>query len=811
MQLLQTLRRVASQSLLFALLLLTITNQLAAQTQPTDHFRSRASGNWGAPATWESSPDGVNWVAATINYPTSESSSILIRTGHTITAGSSSQNGDQMMIESGGTLKVTVQFFLIDGEGVDLTVYGLLIVDALISKNPSAEIIIKNGGEYQKNINANSNINICTWESGSIMRLKMSSTINTIVNISQPYYNFIIDGATMTIDSYLNLPDNFSINGDFIVTTTVAKKLTLNMESGTKNLFIAGDFILQNTSYLNLSSSGQVILNIGGNIDIGYGTGTSRLATGTATVTNNIIKLRGNLILDSSGDINTYPGDKNGNLVFINNSDVQTFSNNGEINYLNYIINENVTVSADNLNINTGYSLTIEQGGSLDVTNLINSNSLFDKLIIKDGASLITNSSTIKGTMQRTLSNADWAIPLDGWHLLSSPVAAQALNTGGFLEADYDFYKWSEPQNLWLNQKVSSNNITSFTPGEGYFVAYDNGGTKTFTGTFNTASLPFVNLSKTTDSPYSGFHLLGNPFPCALDWGSGSWNRTNFSDVAMVWNEAAMNYIPLTAAAGNIIPACQGFFVQALSATNSITVPADARTHGSAPFNKKTAAAGLLHLKVTSAGNESWDEAIIMCDPTALKEFDRMDGHEMQGSENAPQLWTVTGDEMLCVNSLPADDVPPVIPLYFRPGSDGNYLLEVADITMPAPVYLEDLVTDKVILLENSVALPFTAAGGDAPERFRLHTGPVGLPQDKTVAPLTVYSSGNTVTISDSPGKHLKGEVAFSDLSGKVVKQSTINSRSPVTIQACDLATGVYLVAVKLSDRSEVFKVYILN
>lgn len=34
-------------------------------SQPTDHYRTRNSGQWNDPVTWESSPDGVSWCAAT--------------------------------------------------------------------------------------------------------------------------------------------------------------------------------------------------------------------------------------------------------------------------------------------------------------------------------------------------------------------------------------------------------------------------------------------------------------------------------------------------------------------------------------------------------------------------------------------------------------------------------------------------------------------------------------------------------------------------------------------------------------------------
>src|SRR6187399_1132741 len=67
-------------------------------SSPTDHFRSVASGDWASTSTWESSPDNINWVAATL-VPTPAANTISIRNGHTVTV-STSQGLDQLLIES---------------------------------------------------------------------------------------------------------------------------------------------------------------------------------------------------------------------------------------------------------------------------------------------------------------------------------------------------------------------------------------------------------------------------------------------------------------------------------------------------------------------------------------------------------------------------------------------------------------------------------------------------------------------------------------------------------------------------------------
>lgn len=785
-------RSRAIARLLCSLFLLSISvSTLYSQnrTLPTDHFRSRVSGNWSTPATWESSSDSANWTPAT-DVPTNQCNSIVIMASHIVVI-SGNQTGKYVTINSGGTLHLTTgNLNLLYSDGFDMIVYGTLLLDKFFST--TADILMKSGSFYNKNLLNDGRLNYCTWEPGSTIKLLAANTNQPLFNLDQVFNNFCIDGTGYTISNDYNfkLPASLNIGGDFSINFNSNAKIYLTEALVPTIWNIQGDINILNKIILFLSSGNSgVNLNVGGDLNIGSSVSlAARLGTGLAGITNNIVNLAGNINTLTGSGINQLSSQLNGTINFVGTNNSQEINNLGVINRVNYIIASGANLNANTLSVSPGYNLTIENGGSL-----------------------ITNSS-IQGTMQRTLSNADWSVALDGWHLLASPVAAHALTTGGFLDTEYDFYKWSEHENIWKNQKVALNNITSFNPGEGYFVAYDNGGTKTFTGTFNLAPMTFTNLSKTETSPYSGYHLLGNPFPCAIDWGSAGWNRSSFSDVANVWNEAAMNYLPVTLTTNNIIPSNQGFFVQALSGINSITIPATARTHSNIAFNKKTEVADILHLKVVEENNGTWDETIIRIDSEATSDFDNMDGHEMQGSENAPQLYTVLAEnEMLCVNALSANDIPTFIPLHFRPGAGSNYTIEVLENTIFRPIYLEDLQTGSVLLLEKTTSFSFSAADSDTRERFRLHMDPVSLPENGPHSTLSVYSSGNTIYFKDSSGKVLKGEYAVTDLTGKVLHCGILYNRSLVTIQLHNRPTGVYLVAVTLDDRQEVYKIYLQN
>lgn len=74
---------------------------------PAHHFRSRITGSWNNPNSWESSPDNINWYTATLS-PDAGAASITVRNGHTITVTANisiasllTETGGQVIMNSG--------------------------------------------------------------------------------------------------------------------------------------------------------------------------------------------------------------------------------------------------------------------------------------------------------------------------------------------------------------------------------------------------------------------------------------------------------------------------------------------------------------------------------------------------------------------------------------------------------------------------------------------------------------------------------------------------------------------------------------
>ena len=459
------------------------------------------------------------------------------------------------------------------------------------------------------------------------------------------------------------------------------------------------------------------------------------------------------------------------------------------------------------VSISATASVIIPSGTDLSVTNsLINANGI-NGIIIQDGGSLIQSTPDVNATVERQLSNADWTNGMDGWHLLSSPVENQLVANGDFTTEPYDFYAWSETANDWLNQKDGANNIISFIPGSAYLVSYDDGGTKSFTGELNVNGITFTDLSLSGSSYYVGYHLLGNPFSSALKWNDGNWALSNVGGVASVWNEVAQNYISL-ANPNDIIPANQGFFVQVSDASNSITIPAMAKTHSTQSFYKETPS-NFLKLRISNSINETYDETIVRMKDDATSAYDlAYDSHKITGSDIAPQLYTLIQEgENVAVNTMASTNFPVVVEMGFRPGVDAKYKLTAETFAFNRQVILEDKATRITKVMAAGEFYTFHGAIGDAENRFVLHFSPLVSPGPGNNDLVEAYFSNGQLYINSASSE--MGSFSIFDLTGKPLAAGEISAHSLKSVSTQGFAPGIYLVNIVAGNTVTNHKVFI--
>lgn len=471
------------------------------------------------------------------------------------------------------------------------------------------------------------------------------------------------------------------------------------------------------------------------------------------------------------------------------------------------------------LTIGAGAVLTIESGKTLTVNETLTNNAGITGLILKSDAtgtaSLKHNTANVSASFERYLNNADWTDWQDGWHFISSPVAAQAISPNFTVDpaSDYDFYTWYEQLNTWANYKNNTepptwstantlnnglvNNSSNFIAGKGYMVAYNLPDTKVSSGVLNVADITVQDLTLTgTTNPNRSWHLLGNPFSSALTWDAGSdWNFTNIAGVAKIWNEALQAYSDLTSTPVSSIPATNGFMVQVSSGTGSLTLPAAKRDHSAQAFYKNTIYPRIM-LVASPLDKSSGQQSAVYFNPEATENFDlAFDSDFLPGY--APSFYSLSGANKLSTNTLPELSPGLSIPLGFEKTESDSYVIELVENNEGYQVFLSDLKTNTIHEFSAEPTYLFTSALSDDPNRFVLLFNPVGLEEKPETARLNVYVMGNQLYAQILSENAL---IEIYDLQGRLLRSISTSSAGLFT-EDVNLPSGAYVIRV-ISENS---------
>jgi hypothetical protein len=464
--------------------------------------------------------------------------------------------------------------------------------------------------------------------------------------------------------------------------------------------------------WLTATSIGDngVINNSGFDNSSEWKTFRQEISSQTALPANQfIVRISGNSSERIMVDNFTFEISSAANSIFSGDGE---WSNSGNWNnepgsYTNVTISGNATlngnVTTNNLNVGSGYSLTISPSGKLTVNGALtledNGGKSQGELIIKSDVSgtgsLIHNTDNVPATVERFIAEAET------WRLLSSPVTKQSISgawtPAGTYEDDtgYDFYAWSEPHATWVNFKNTTvsptftfvNGNSNFTPGRGYLVSYQLADqTKEFVESLNNGNV-VIPVVKTGTDDFAGSNLIGNPYPSGIDWSEA--DRSLFADdFAYIYDRTTNlegvteGYKPVDGSEENaFIAAHQGFFVIKKDAgTSNFTFTNAMRAHGG-EFTKDKSTDNQLVLTI-SDGN-FFDKTIVRLRDNSTFNRDRSDAIKLFSYNNKmPQLYSMSGDDqMLAINSIPAVDESLVIPIGLVVPTNGEMTITLKELS----------------------------------------------------------------------------------------------------------------------------------
>ena len=456
--------------------------------------------------------------------------------------------------------------------------------------------------------------------------------------------------------------------------------------------------------------------------------------------------------------------------------------------------------------------LTIVPSASLEIIGDITNddvNALVVDSDINGTGSLIHNDDNVVAKVNCHIDNSsvtrNWNAD---WHFISSPVANQTIESFIPTEENYDFYSWSEFNSTWYNQKKDNSatnyfyvdNGLNFNIGRGYLVAYENEGYKKFSGTLNNGDVTYP-LSCSTDGEFvverfTGFNLVGNPYPSYIDWEAEGWTRDVLEfQTIWIYDDDVNNYITYTLGGvatnggSQYIAPCQAFFVKAASAGN-IIMTNDIRTNEKSSFRKNDNE-NIFKLRVNGASGQ---------DEIAVVDGDNDDVFKMFSlNESAPSLYINKGVGSYSVVYVDDEES---LPLNFE-GGFAEYTISLSECgdSFDA-IILEDKLTGEKVNLQTE-SYTFIHSGNSNAERFVLSFVNGQQTADNSHF---AYINNGEIIINDINGN---AQINIYDVTGRRVYNNA-NMDAACYVHTGGYSSGVYIIQ-KIDDKGIKTQKILLN
>ena len=419
-------------------------------------FRSNASGNWNAIATWQMSTDGGSvWFAAT-KSPNDSAGVITVRSPNTVTV-TVNVNADQLIVNAGGIISINnlINLTIVDGSGVDFQLQPGGIISGtgnLQTQGTDVSLIINSGSTFSAPLKVNTG-QATSYDNGSPYTAKYTGTItidagatlhvndggygiqanNTVTNngkITASNSTFKMYGASMINNdtirpTYFEFDSTTSLSGTGVYTSAfitagstgnVSLANNVTFSPTTSFTCLNGSVINPNTRIFNFNS-GSFILNSGATV----------LNSGTFQTQNSV-----NIVPRGGSNFNA--------PLKVNTGTATTFDDGGPYNAK---FNGTITIDA-------GAALHVRDGGYYTQSNnsIINNGSItgVSSTFYMRGASLTNNgpisvtalefdsTTSIVGT--GTYTSNTILVPSSGNLTITnnvtfSPVLSFTIQTGG--------------------------------------------------------------------------------------------------------------------------------------------------------------------------------------------------------------------------------------------------------------------------------------------------------------------------------------------------------------------------------------------
>jgi hypothetical protein len=431
------------------------------------------------------------------------------------------------------------------------------------------------------------------------------------------------------------------------------------------------------------------------------------------------------------------------------------------------------------------------------------------------GSSMLV-SGTATGTFNYYRSLTHTAGDLNGWYLLSSPVAGEeyddtwistykiASGTGSnrgiatYNNAGSTGAYWS-----YAEAPVAS---TPFAEGIGYSMKVSENKAVVFQGTIRTADVTDIALTKTG---MNGYNLVGNTFAGFVDLDAlltandSAGNDLLTSSTIWVWDSSSNSYVAKTGSF-KIAPG-QAFFVEATAAASTFAINTSMVSAISADTFLKSSKTEI-QLNITDGDLTRYAKVSYLDNTT--EGFDNGFDGKLFGGVAQPfavytHLLNDNNGTKYQLQGLPSNNLESmVVPVGVNAaaGKEITFSAEALNLPSGIKVFLEDRVNNTFTRLDEANSnLKITLTDAlNGTGRFYLHTtsSALSVSDDALLGSVSIFkSAASTLRIAGlSQGK---SNVKLYNILGKKVMETSFNTNGVQDISLPKLATGIYIVQLE--------------
>ena len=502
-----------------------------------------------------------------------------------------------------------------------------------------------------------------------------------------------------------------------------------------------------------------------------------------------------------------------------------------------FFILSTLFVYSQDLTIESGGSLTIDQNKSLTVIGSVTNNGT----LIMNSSSNQFSTMTAGSSSGTTYTYNRFVASTSTFDLISAPFSGQTFsnllsnNSGVIYDNPSDATQYAYgPFNNNTGAYVQYDSVTdsgeTMDAGLGFRTGTDSGATLAFTGTFQTSDVT-EPISLGSHATYGRWNLIGNPFPSYLDLyhffddndsniESGTYNAVYTYDGddsnGSVWT--TYNLSNVTALGQYYIAPGQAFFVAASGSTNvsfdtdmqSVSggddfLPGERRPNDDSFAQNNSSSNSKISLAL-SFDDSKYAATDIYLNTRASSGLDvGYDAGTFANQAGSLGLYSFLADgshpetklAIQAVSNNISDLV--VIPLGVNAQSGIDYTIKLKERPQQEGVfvYLKDKLDNSMTLLTDEDYSFNTSTDLQGDGRFEIHLSAFALSTfDISKAPYSMIGLRGKVQVT---GELSKGDViTILDLRGRTLAKQTVNSPTQsATVQLNGVSKGVYIGKVE--------------